>query len=61
MLFRSGQLVGLNPAAGAYHVSSTILTNAVGVYQGPAIAAAVAGQEVEIYLGRALIGGAVQA
>jgi hypothetical protein len=55
-----GQQVGLYPAAGTRGVSSTITTNAVGVYQGPTIASATAGQEIEVYLGRALIGGDIQ-
>ena len=52
-----GQLVGLYPAAGTRGVSSTVTTNAIGVYQGPVIATAAAGTEVEIYIGNALIGG----
>lgn len=52
-----GQLVGLYPTAGTNGVSSTVTTNAIGVYQGPAIATAAAGTEVEIFIGSALIGG----
>lgn len=52
-----GQLVGLYPTAGTRGVSSTVTTNAIGVYQGPAIATAAAGTEVEIYIPKALIGG----
>lgn len=54
-----GQVVGLYPTAGTRGVSSTVTTNAIGVYQGPAIANAAAGTEVEIYMGVALIGGVV--
>lgn len=56
-----GQSVGLYPTAGTRGVSSTITTNAIGVYQGPAIATAAAGTEVEIYLGKILVGGDIQA
>ncbi len=45
-----GDLVYLDPTAGAYHVSSAG-TKAVGVYGGPAIASAAAGQEIEVLLG----------
>lgn len=56
-----GQMLGLYPTAGTRGVSSTITTNSVGVYQGPAIVTAAAGTEIEVYLGRALIGGTAQA
>lgn len=45
-----GDLVGLDPATGTRGVSVTITTNSIGIYQGPAIATAAAGTEVEIYL-----------
>ena len=48
-----GQAVCLNPADGAYHVTSVPPVNgvAIGIYQGPVIAAATAGQEIEVHLG----------
>lgn len=52
-----GQLVGLYPAAGTRGVSSTVTTNAIGVYQGALISSAVAGQEIEVFIGKALIAG----
>lgn len=55
-----GQQVGSYPTAGTRGVSSTITTNAIGVYQGPAIASAAAGTEVEIYMGVCRIGGDIQ-
>lgn len=45
-----GDLVYLDPASGAYHVSSAG-TKAIGVYGGAAIASAAAGQEIEVLLG----------
>lgn len=55
-----GQFVGLDPASGTRNVSVTITTNAVGVYQGPALTTVAAGTEIEVYFGRALIGGTQQ-
>lgn len=48
--FNPGDLVYANPAAGNYHVQAAG-TKAIGVYQGPAVASAAAGQEIEILLG----------
>lgn len=48
--FAPGDLVYLDPATGTRGVTTTG-TKAIGVYQGPAIASAAAGQEVEIMLG----------
>lgn len=45
-----GDLVYLDPASGAYHVQAAG-TKAIGVYGGPTIAAAAAGQEIEVLLG----------
>lgn len=52
-----GQVVGLYPAAGSRGVSSTVTTNAIGVYQGALISGSAAGLEIEVYIGKALIGG----
>lgn len=48
--FNPGDLVYLAPATSSRGVSSAG-TKAIGVYQGPVIASAVAGQEVEILIG----------
>lgn len=49
--FTTGCKVYLDGASGTYHVTSTAgLNTAIGIYQGPAIAAASAGQEIEVYL-----------
>lgn len=48
--FVPGQKVGLDAASGAYHVTTTVTTKPVGIYQGPAIASAVAGQEIEVLI-----------
>ena len=45
-----GALVYLNPAAGTRHVQEAG-TKAIGVYQGATIAAATAGQEIEVLIG----------
>ena len=45
-----GGLVYLNPAAGTHHVQAAG-TKAIGVNQGPAIASAAAGQEIEVLIG----------
>lgn len=46
-----GDLAYLDPATGTAGVTSAGGTKAIGVYEGPAIATAVAGQTVEIKLG----------
>jgi hypothetical protein len=47
----SGALVYPDPAAGTYHVTATAGSLvAIGFYQGPAVASAVAGQEIEVHL-----------
>lgn len=49
--FATGCKVYLDGASGAYHITSTAGANtAIGIYQGATIAAASAGQEVEVYL-----------
>jgi hypothetical protein len=45
-----GDSVYLYPAGGTYHVQAAG-TKAIGVYAGPAIASAAAGQEIEVLLG----------
>lgn len=45
-----GDQVFLDPAAGTHHVQAAG-TKAIGIYAGPAIGAAVAGQEIEVLLG----------
>ena len=41
-----------DPASGTYHVTSTAgALKAIGLYQGPAIASALAGQGIEVLLG----------
>jgi len=45
-----GDLVYLNPAAGTYHVQAAG-TKAIGIYDGPVIASAAEGQEIEVLLG----------
>lgn len=52
-----GQLVGLYPTLSPRGVSVTVTTSAIGIYQGPAIASAAAGTEIEVYIGKALIAG----
>ncbi len=47
--FNPGDLVGLDPANLTRGVSTTVTTNAVGIYQGKTITA-VAGDLIEIYL-----------
>jgi len=48
--FVPGQKVALDPATGTDAVGTIITTASVGLYQGPAIAAAVAGQQIEVLL-----------
>lgn len=48
--FNPGDAVYLDPASGAQNVSSAG-TKQIGVYQGPVIASAVAGQEILVLLG----------
>lgn len=45
-----GQKVYLDPASGAQNVTATAGTSPIGIYQGPAIASAVAGQQIEVYI-----------
>lgn len=45
-----GDLVYLDPASGTYHVQAAG-TKAIGIYAGPAIASAAAGQQIEVLLG----------
>ena len=56
----SGGLVYLDPATGTRGVAASG-TKPVGVYQGAVISSAAAGQEIEIYIGSALIGSAIVA
>lgn len=54
-----GDFVYLNPAAGAYHVQEAG-TKAIGIYAGPVIASAAAGQLIEVLLGHRHPGDSLQ-
>lgn len=48
--FTAGQEVYLDPVSGSQNVQAAG-TKAIGIYVGPAIASATAGQEIEVHLG----------